>query len=305
MTSGKTYPPPTAPAKMTPSSAAAFVSSASEAGVRITSSLLPLTISSTRLVTVTGNASLPRRPVVPIRRRKGSSACSTGISRACSSIRKSRSPARSNATPRSAPIALTRRFAWPTDSRSEGIPCVPCHGHEPGRGDGQGQQARGDPDACLAGGADEGGGRGRRHLRGCRRRRLRLPGVHARLRRGREPLQAPRAARADGQAPFGARLGASCEHARPPAAAVPLVAEGHGDARAHRAATRPQARSPRRDQGDRERRLAQVLPDPDEPVVHIYAEGKTRERSTELEAELRGLVEGIMQAGGAEAGVSS
>jgi mannose-1-phosphate guanylyltransferase/phosphomannomutase len=50
---------------------------------------------------------------------------------------------------------------------------------------------------------------------------------------------------------------------------------------------------------------AQVLPDPDEPVVHIYAEGKTRERSTELEAELRGLVEGIMQAGGAEAGVSS
>src|SRR5689334_18110381 len=45
---------------------------------------------------------------------------------------------------------------------------------------------------------------------------------------------------------------------------------------------------------------AQVLPDPDEPVVHIYAEGKTRERSTELEAELRGLVEGIMQAEGAE-----
>src|SRR5881392_2327036 len=69
---------------MTPSSAAALVSSASEAGVRITSSLLPLTICSTRLVTVTGNASLPRRPLVPIRRRKSSSACSTGISRACS-----------------------------------------------------------------------------------------------------------------------------------------------------------------------------------------------------------------------------
>ena len=50
---------------------------------------------------------------------------------------------------------------------------------------------------------------------------------------------------------------------------------------------------------------AQVLPDPDEPVVHIYAEGKTRERSAELEAELRTLVEEIMQTEEAEAGVSS
>jgi mannose-1-phosphate guanylyltransferase/phosphomannomutase len=50
---------------------------------------------------------------------------------------------------------------------------------------------------------------------------------------------------------------------------------------------------------------AQVLPDPDEPVVHIYAEGKTRERSAELEAELRALVEQIMQTEGAETGVSS
>jgi mannose-1-phosphate guanylyltransferase/phosphomannomutase len=50
---------------------------------------------------------------------------------------------------------------------------------------------------------------------------------------------------------------------------------------------------------------AQVLPDPDEPVVHIYAEGKTRERSAELEGELRGMVEDIMQTEGAETGVSS
>jgi mannose-1-phosphate guanylyltransferase/phosphomannomutase len=50
---------------------------------------------------------------------------------------------------------------------------------------------------------------------------------------------------------------------------------------------------------------AQVLPDPDEPVVHIYAEGKTRERSAELEGELRGMVEDIMQSEGAETGVSS
>jgi mannose-1-phosphate guanylyltransferase/phosphomannomutase len=40
---------------------------------------------------------------------------------------------------------------------------------------------------------------------------------------------------------------------------------------------------------------AQVLPDPDEPLVHIYAEGKTEDDSMALEAELRGLVEEIMQ----------
>ena len=40
---------------------------------------------------------------------------------------------------------------------------------------------------------------------------------------------------------------------------------------------------------------AQVLPDPDEPVVHIYAEGKTEEDSRALEAELHALVQEIMQ----------
>ncbi|MGB2876004.1 MAG: sugar phosphate nucleotidyltransferase [Gaiellaceae bacterium] len=39
----------------------------------------------------------------------------------------------------------------------------------------------------------------------------------------------------------------------------------------------------------------QVLPDPDEPVVHIYAEGRTQEESNALEEELRELVEEIMQ----------
>ena len=41
-------------------------------------------------------------------------------------------------------------------------------------------------------------------------------------------------------------------------------------------------------------------PDPDEPVVHIYAEGKTEESSLELEAELQALVEEIMQGAQAE-----
>ena len=44
---------------------------------------------------------------------------------------------------------------------------------------------------------------------------------------------------------------------------------------------------------------AQLLPDPDEPLVHIYAEGATEQASNELEAELRGMVEEIMQEEGA------
>jgi mannose-1-phosphate guanylyltransferase/phosphomannomutase len=50
-----------------------------------------------------------------------------------------------------------------------------------------------------------------------------------------------------------------------------------------------------------ERGWAQVLPDPDEPLVHIYAEGATQEASAELETELRELVEEIMQTEGAPA----
>jgi mannose-1-phosphate guanylyltransferase/phosphomannomutase len=44
-----------------------------------------------------------------------------------------------------------------------------------------------------------------------------------------------------------------------------------------------------------ERGWAEVLPDPDEPLIHIYAEGATEEVSAELEVELHGLVEEVMQ----------
>jgi mannose-1-phosphate guanylyltransferase/phosphomannomutase len=50
-----------------------------------------------------------------------------------------------------------------------------------------------------------------------------------------------------------------------------------------------------------ERGWAQVLPDPDEPLVHLYAEGPTREVSQELERELRELVEEIMEREGSGA----
>jgi mannose-1-phosphate guanylyltransferase / phosphomannomutase len=43
-----------------------------------------------------------------------------------------------------------------------------------------------------------------------------------------------------------------------------------------------------------ERGSVQVLPDPDEPVIHLYAEGKTPAASRELQDELRALVEEIM-----------
>jgi len=44
-----------------------------------------------------------------------------------------------------------------------------------------------------------------------------------------------------------------------------------------------------------ERGWAQALPDPDEPLVHIFAEGETEEDSHELAADLRALVEDAMQ----------
>jgi mannose-1-phosphate guanylyltransferase/phosphomannomutase len=47
-----------------------------------------------------------------------------------------------------------------------------------------------------------------------------------------------------------------------------------------------------------ERGWSQVLPDPDEPLLHLYAEGETEADSTELEQEIRELVEEIMQGDG-------
>jgi mannose-1-phosphate guanylyltransferase/phosphomannomutase len=50
-----------------------------------------------------------------------------------------------------------------------------------------------------------------------------------------------------------------------------------------------------------ERGWAQVLPDPDEPLLHLYAEGETREASEELARELRALVDEIEQSEAAAA----
>src|SRR5262249_39622451 len=44
-----------------------------------------------------------------------------------------------------------------------------------------------------------------------------------------------------------------------------------------------------------DRGWVQVLPDPDEPLVHVYAEGATAELSEELEVEVAAAVEAIVQ----------
>jgi mannose-1-phosphate guanylyltransferase/phosphomannomutase len=50
-----------------------------------------------------------------------------------------------------------------------------------------------------------------------------------------------------------------------------------------------------------ERGWVQVLPDPDEPVLHLYAEGETEESTVELERELIEVVEEIVQGEGVPA----
>jgi mannose-1-phosphate guanylyltransferase/phosphomannomutase len=44
-----------------------------------------------------------------------------------------------------------------------------------------------------------------------------------------------------------------------------------------------------------DRGWVQVLPDPDEPIVHLYAEGESTDASEELEAEIAELVTGVIE----------
>jgi mannose-1-phosphate guanylyltransferase/phosphomannomutase len=44
-----------------------------------------------------------------------------------------------------------------------------------------------------------------------------------------------------------------------------------------------------------DRGWVQLLPDPDEPLIHIYAEGASEEVSTELEEELRRIVSDVIE----------
>ena len=50
-----------------------------------------------------------------------------------------------------------------------------------------------------------------------------------------------------------------------------------------------------------ERGWAQVLPDPDEPLIHLYAEGETADDSEALELDIQTIVEAIMEGDAAPA----
>ena len=120
---------------------------------------------------------------------------------------------------------------------------------EQGRGAARGQRARDRPHAGVTGGADEDGLDRRVHLRGGRRRRVRLPRVPPGLRRRGEPGEAAGAPRAGRAAALGARGLTAGVLARPRAAPLPVGAQGHGDARPPRAAGGPGGRPDRRNQG--------------------------------------------------------
>ena len=129
---------------------------------------------------------------------------------------------------------------------------------------------------ALARRADAGGRGGGRRLRRRGRRRLRLPGVPARLRRRREPRQAARAAGARGPAALRARRRpAAVRRSSHETLPCPWSMKGT----VMRVVTE-QLKGRELDLTDGikvfdERGWAQMLPDPDEPLVHIFAEGET------------------------------
>ncbi len=212
-----------------------------------------------------------------------------------------RAGARGPARPGAAALPAAARDVGP-----RGPGCVPGHRDEPGRAPRRGLGARRRPHGGLAAGADARRGRGRCRVRRRRRRWLRLPRLPARLRRGGEPREAPRAARARRAAGLRARRRASVADARPlrssrcPWALKGLVMRVLNE--------RLAGRNVDLTDGIKlfdERGWAQVLPDPNEPVIHVYAEGATPAVSEELAAGMRTLVEEIQEGEAAPARTSS
>src|SRR5204862_7691848 len=95
---------------------------------------------------------------------------------------------------------------------------------------GRSLRPRGRADAGEPGRPDAAGGPGRRRLRGRARRRLRLSGVPAGVRRGRQPLQPARAALADEPADLRTRRRPAGVYARPPPDPLTVGDEGPGHA---------------------------------------------------------------------------
>ena len=161
------------------------------------------------------------------------------------------------------------------DRRAPGQARVPDHRHEPGRQAPRGERAGGRPDASLARRADEGGGGGRRIFAGA-------VGGATSSRSSSRPTTPSRAS-ASSWSCWRRCAGRSRSSSRscPPrpsstASSLPVGDEGRRDAGDDGAPARP-----RLDLADgikvfEERGWAQILPDADEPLFHIYAEGRRR-----------------------------
>ena len=134
-----------------------------------------------------------------------------------------------------------------------------------------------------------------RRLRRRHHRRLRVPRRRTGIRRRHEPLQAARAARDREAAGLGARRGSACADARTTLGAVPLGPQGARHAPPQRTARRQGAGSSGRHQGVRRAWWVQAIPDPDEPLVHVFAEGDSDAVSLELADELEAEVVAIVQ----------
>ncbi len=175
--------------------------------------------------------------------------------------------------------------------RPQGPRGRPGDRHEPRRRARGRVGPRGRAHARVPRGADAGSREGRRRLRRLGERRLPLPGLPARLRRRREPLQAPGAPGAARRAGLRARRRSARPGGAPPRDPLPWARKG-----TVMRVLAEEMKDERTDPLDGikvffDSGWAQVLPDPAEPLVHVYAEGASEQESRDLEEKYATLVE--------------
>ena len=174
----------------------------------------------------------------------------------------------------------------------------PGHRDAHGRGDRPRKRHRRAAHEGVAGRPARDCGRiGRRRLRRCVGRRVRLPRLPARVRRGDVDREDPRARVAG-------RKDAVRSGARPAASARSSTSRPTARGRRKGTAMRQVIEAVKGLEVDDTDGIkvfegsgwAQIIPDPDEPVFHIYAEGATREDSQALEAKYRAMLDGFVAA---------
>ena len=169
------------------------------------------------------------------------------------------------------------------------------HGHEPRRGGRRGHGLEVERTPASLARADARRDRGRRHLRRLGDGRLRLPGVLPGYDAVASALQAARAARPDRAAALGARRRAAEAELVAPRGCRARGAEGLVMRSSTSSLEAARSTCSTGVKVFDERGWVQILPDPDEPLVHLYAEGATEEGSAALAEEFTRLVEAIVQ----------